>query len=253
MTSVAEFYFCLIPLMSLAPPFKFYFLWMFRMTKLSSWDFSTTKYFRIIYFICSSLYRLQYFAMTVSASRSYCRYQSLSHSPPQQNFRQLFFSFRKVWGYPTSLIWGFINFKARKIFYLAVIQSAIIKIVLSRCSTNLIHVCKKLPLALDCKYFGYFTYLIYLSFQFLGVAFAGFFLCYFQKLQLLMIKIFWNNFWCIVLQFVWAQKVCLRFLNSYFKVDILIILFFVVLSRCVQLESFFSTKKNSGEICNILY
>ena len=166
MTSVAEFYFCLIPLMSLAPPFKFYFLWMFRMTKLSSWDFSTTKYFRIIYFICSSLYRLQYFAMTVSASRSYCRYQSLSHSPPQQNFRQLFFSFRKVWGYPTSLIWGFINFKARKIFYLAVIQSAIIKIVLSRCSTNLIHVCKKLPLALDCKYFGYFTYLIYLSFQF---------------------------------------------------------------------------------------
>ena len=110
MTSVAEFYFCLIPLMSLAPPFKFYFLWICGMTKLSSRDFSTTKYFRIIYFICSSLYRLQYFAMTVSASRSYCRYQSLSHSPPQQNFRQLFFSFRKVWGYPTSIISWFINF-----------------------------------------------------------------------------------------------------------------------------------------------
>ena len=46
-----------------------------------------------------------------SVSSSYCRYQSLSHSPPQQNFRQLFFSFRKVWGYPTSLIWWFINFK----------------------------------------------------------------------------------------------------------------------------------------------
>ena len=132
---------------------------MFGMTKLSSWDFSTTKYFQMIYFICSSLYRLQYFAMTVSASRSYCRYQSVWHSPPQQNFR-------KVWGYPTSLIWGFINFKARKIFYLAVIQSAIIKIVLSRCSKNLIHVCKKLPLALDCKYFGYFRYLIFISFQF---------------------------------------------------------------------------------------
>ena len=40
----------------------------------------------------------------------YCRYQSFSPSPPQQNFRQLFFSFWKVWGYPTSLISRFINF-----------------------------------------------------------------------------------------------------------------------------------------------
>ena len=84
---------------------------MFGMTKRSSWDFSTTKCFQMIYLICTSLYRLQCFAMTVSASRSYCRYQSLPHSPPQQNIRQLFFSFRKVWGYPTSLIWWFINFK----------------------------------------------------------------------------------------------------------------------------------------------
>ena len=39
-----------------------------------------------------------------------CRYHLLSYSPPQQNFRQLFFSFRKVWGYPTLLISWFINF-----------------------------------------------------------------------------------------------------------------------------------------------
>ena len=96
-----------------------------------------------IYFICSSQFILQSFAMTVSnryqflllthfqplsiyisrsfisfalhcllcsilpwqsVSSSYCRYQSLSHSPPQQNFWQLFFSFPKVCGYPTSLI-----------------------------------------------------------------------------------------------------------------------------------------------------
>ena len=95
------------------PPIKFYVLWMFRVTKLSSWDFSNTKYFQIIYFICSSLYLLQYFAMTVSICYviySYCRHQSLSHSPPQQNFRQVFFSFGNVWGYPTSLISWFINF-----------------------------------------------------------------------------------------------------------------------------------------------
>ena len=29
----------------------------------------------------------------------------------------------------------------------------------------------------------------------------------------------WNNFFCIVLLSVWAQKVCLRFLISYFKLE----------------------------------
>ena len=47
---------------------------------------------------------------SVSSSHCCCCYQSLSHSPPQQNFRQLFFSFQKMWGYPTWLIWWFINF-----------------------------------------------------------------------------------------------------------------------------------------------
>ena len=41
-------------------------------------------------------------------------------------------------------------------------------------------------------------------------------------------KKFWNNFCCIVLLFVWSQKVCLRFLKSFFKLEILIFLPFVV-------------------------
>ena len=56
------------------------------------------------------LYLLQW--QSVSSSW-YCRYQSLLHSSPQQNFRQLFFSFWKVWGYPTSLISWFINFNMK--------------------------------------------------------------------------------------------------------------------------------------------
>ena len=58
-----------------------------------------------------------------------------------------------------------------------------------------------------------------------GVAFAVSFRCYFQKL--LVAKTLWNNFCCIVLLFVWAQRVCLRFLKFYFKLEILIFLPFV--------------------------
>ena len=53
-----------------------------------------------------------------SVSSCYCSYHSLSHSPTQQNFRQLFFSFLKVWGYPTSLLSWFINFKLSCINFL---------------------------------------------------------------------------------------------------------------------------------------
>ena len=48
-------------------------------------------------------------------------------------------------------------------------------------------------------------YLIYI-FSILGVGFSVLSLCYFQKLQLFVVKKFWNNFCCIVLLFVWAQK-----------------------------------------------
>ena len=69
--------------------------------------FLTTKYFQIIYIICSSI-------VWQSASSSYCHCHLLSHSPLHQNFGQLFFNFHKVWGYPISLISWFINFNLSK-------------------------------------------------------------------------------------------------------------------------------------------
>ena len=82
---------------------------------------------------------------------------------------------------------------------------------LSRCSTKLINACKKLPLALNIWY----TYI-----SIWGVAFVVPFLCYFQQLQPLVVKTFWTNFCCIVLLYLLVQKVCLRFLKSYFKLEI---------------------------------
>ena len=59
---------------------------------------------------------------------------------------------------------------------------------LSHCSTNLIHVCKKLPLSLDCRQSRYgLKYLIFIFFQFwvwLLQLLQLLQLCYFQKLQL---------------------------------------------------------------------
>ena len=68
----------------------------------------------------------------------------------------------------------------------------------------------------------------YTYFSILGVTFTVPFLCYFQKLQLLVGKKFWTNFCCIVLLYLWTQKACLRFLKSYFRLEILIFLSFVV-------------------------
>ena len=55
-------------------------------------------------------------------------------------------------------------------------------------------------------------------FSILGMAFAVPLLGYFQKLQLLLVKKFWTDFCCIVLVllYLWAQKVYLRFLKSFF-------------------------------------
>ena len=70
-------------------------------------------------------------------------------------------------------------------------------------------------------------YIMYIFFNF-GRAFCGLFVSYFQKLQLLVVKKFWTKFCCIVLLYLWAQKECLRFLKSYFKLEVLIFLSFVV-------------------------
>ena len=70
-------------------------------------------------------------------------------------------------------------------------------------------------------------YIIYIFFNF-GRGFCVFFLCFFQKLQFLVVKKFQTNFCCIVLLYLSAQKVCLRFLIFFFKLEILIFLSFVV-------------------------
>ena len=97
-------------------------------------------------------------------------------------------------------------------------------------------------------------YITYIFFNF-GVAFAVYFLCYFQKLQLLVVKKFWTKFCCIVLPYLWAQKMFLRLLNPYFKLDILNIcaLCGVFFSRYVRIKSSFCDEKNiSGEIWDTL-
>ena len=72
-----------------------------------------------------------------------------------------------------------------------------------------------------------YKYIMHIFFSIWGVAFAVPFLYHFQKLQLLVVKKFLNKICYIVLLFVWAQKVCLRILKSYFKLAMLIILPFV--------------------------
>ena len=55
-------------------------------------------------------------------------------------------------------------------------------------------------------------------FSILAVATVVLFLCYFQKLHLLVIKKLWNNFYCIVLLLIWAQKAS-QILKPYFKLE----------------------------------
>ena len=76
--------------------------------------------------------------------------------------------------------------------------------------------------------FEYSIYIYIYIYSFLGMAFAILFRCYFQKVQVLVIKKFWETFCYIVLLFLWAQKACLRFLKFSFKLDMLIYFSFVV-------------------------
>ena len=90
----------------------------------------------------------------------------------------------------------------------------------------------------------------YTYFSILGVAFTVPFLCYFQKLQLLVVKKFWTNFCCIVLLYLWAQKVCLITNWRYINIFVLRGVFF---RGYVILKSSFSDEKNiSGEIWDTL-
>ena len=95
-------------------------------------------------------------------------------------------------------------------------------------STKLMHFCKKLPLGWDCRQSKYSLYIYNIRFLNFGRGFCTPFSMLFRKAPASSGKKFWNNFCCIVLLFVWSQKVCLRFLKSYFKLEILIFLPFVV-------------------------
>ena len=70
-------------------------------------------------------------------------------------------------------------------------------------------------------------YIIYIFFNF-ARGFYGSFPMLFPKAPAYCCTKFWTNFCCIVLLYLWAQKSCLRFLISYFKLEILIFLSFVV-------------------------
>ena len=87
------------------------------------------------------------------------------------------------------------------------------------------------------------NYIIYI-FSTLGVAFAVPFWCYFQKLQLLVVKIFEQIFCCIALLYLWAQKVS-QFFKILFQIgDInIFVLRGIFFSRYVQLKSSFSDEK----------
>ena len=72
------------------------------------------------------------------------------------------------------------------------------------------------------------------------------FLCYFQNLQLLADKKIWPSFCCIVLLYLWAQKVFQIFKILFQNRDInTFVLCDVFFSRYVQLKSSFSDEKNS--------
>ena len=68
----------------------------------------------------------------------------------------------------------------------------------------------------------------YTYFSNFGHGFCVPFPYYSQNLQPPVVKKIWNSLCSIVLLFVWAQKLCLRFLKSYFKLEVLIFLSFVV-------------------------
>ena len=122
------------------------------------------------------------------------------------------------------------------------------------CSTKLLHSCKKkkkkitayIGLQVEQILFIYiyichicYIYVIYIQFCEWGLLFAvPFFFCHFQKLQLLVVK----KFCCIILLFVWAQKVIPKIFKILFQTGdfTIFVLCCVFFSRYVQLKSSFS-------------
>ena len=121
------------------------------------------------------------------------------------------------------------------------------------CSTKLLHSCKKKKKKITA-YIGlqveqilfiyiYMSYMLYICYIYtilwVGFAFcSSFFFCHFQKLQLLVVK----KFCCIILLFVWAQKVIPKIFKILFQTGdfTIFVLCCVFFSRYVQLKSSFS-------------
>ena len=128
---------------------------------------------------------------------------------------------------------------------------------LSRCSTKLIRVCKKLPLALDYgQNYGIILskYIIYIFFNF-GCGFYGYFSTLFRKSQASCCKKLLKQFLLhctsvFVRSKSMSQIFKILFQTRDIKIFVLRGIFF---SRYVQLKSFFSDEKNiSGEIWDTL-
>ena len=122
------------------------------------------------------------------------------------------------------------------------------------CSTKLLHSCKKkkkkkitacigLQVEQILYIYIYMSYMLYICYIYtilwVGFAFcSSFFFCHFQKLQLLVVK----KFCCIILLFVWAQKVIPKIFKILFQTGdfTIFVLCCVFFSRYVQLKSSFS-------------
>ena len=124
---------------------------------------------------------------------------------------------------------------------------------LCRWSTKLIHVCKKVPLALDCRQSKYSHVVYNLKFFNFGHCFCSSFPILFPKSPASCWKKFWNNFCCIIHTSIFTSS---KSVSQIFKIlfqtwDINIFILCGAFSRYVLLKSSFSDVKNiSGEIWN---
>ena len=89
----------------------------------------------------------------------------------------------------------------------------------------------------------------------MGVAFAVPFLCYFQKLQLLVVKIFFELIFAAMYFYIYELKIVSQIFEILFQTGVIniFVLRGVFFSKYVQLKSSFSDEKNiSGEIGDTL-
>ena len=91
----------------------------------------------------------------------------------------------------------------------------------------------------------------YIFFSVLGVNFVAPFLYFFQKLQLLAIKKFRNNF-CALFFYLYELKMCLRFLKSYFRLEILKVCpCWCLFQQMCLTKNLFFCRKPTSDFCNL--